>query len=79
MTGTLTLDVIAANFPGWHIWRGRNHCGDDTDWHATRRQRLTSAQIDAGVLATLTAGSPASLRALLDQQEAVTVGHGSTA
>lgn len=78
-TGTLALGEITVGFPGWHIWRGRDRRGDDTDWHATRRQRLSGAQIQAGMLATLTAGSPASLSALLEQQEAVIVRQDSAA
>lgn len=72
MTDELALADLAADFPGWHIWRGRDGRGNDTDWHATRRQRLAAAQLNAGMLASLSAGSAASLRALLGQQQVIT-------
>jgi hypothetical protein len=71
MTNELALTDLAAGFPGWHIWRGRDGRGNDTDWHATRRQRPAAAQLNAGMLASLSAGSAASLRALLEQQQAI--------
>jgi hypothetical protein len=71
-TDAQALADLAAGFPGWHIWRGRGSRGADTDWHATRRRKLTRAQASAGMMPALAAGSAPSLRALLGQQQAIT-------
>jgi hypothetical protein len=71
-TDAQALADLAAGFPGWHIWRGRGSSGADADWHATRRRRLTRAQAAAGMMPALAAGSAASLRGLLGQQQAIT-------
>lgn len=64
-----TLAGLAAGFPGWHIWRGRDSRGTDKGWYATRLgQRLTAAEIDAGLAATVSADDAASLRDQLAQQ-----------
>jgi hypothetical protein len=64
-----TLTALAAGYPGWHIWRGRDGRGTDKGWYATRRgQRLTAQELDAGLAATLSADDAASLQDLLTQQ-----------
>lgn len=65
------MAALAADFPAWHIWRTRSASGAETDWNATRRRRLSRDGAAAGKLPRLTAASPASLRALLGQQEAL--------
>jgi hypothetical protein len=73
------LPDLAAEFPGWHIWRGRDAAGRDTDWHATRRARLAPAEASGGMLARLSAGSAGSLREQLWQQQAITAKPGRAA
>lgn len=63
------LADLAAAFPAWHMWRGHSSTGRDTYWHATRLRRLTAAETAAGMLARLSAGTAASLWALLEQQQ----------
>jgi len=65
----LTLADVAAEFPAWHIWRGRDGRGADQGWFATRRRRLTQAETGAGLAATLSAGDAAALRDMLGQQQ----------
>jgi len=63
------LADLAAAYPGWHIWRGRDSRGADKGWYATRRRRLTAPELHAGSLAAkLSADDPAALRSLLAQQ-----------
>ncbi len=62
---------LAAAFPGWHIWRGRDGRGDDKGWYATRRRRLTADELGAGLTATLNAEDAASLYGLLAQQQVI--------
>src|SRR5437879_451672 len=50
------LAELAAEFPGWHVWCGRDGRGADQGWFATRRRRLSAAQVAAGLAATLSAG-----------------------
>jgi hypothetical protein len=69
--GAATLAGLAVSFPGWHVWRGRDGRGNDKGWYATRRQRLTPAESDAGLTATLSAQDAASLHDLLAQQQAI--------
>jgi hypothetical protein len=59
------LAVIGADFPGWHIWRGRSASGRETDWHATSKRR------EDGKRMRLAAADAAGLRALLAQEEAL--------
>jgi hypothetical protein len=65
------LAGLAADFPGWHVWRGRDGRGADQGWFATRRRRLSAAQAAAGLTATLSAGDPESLQAKLAQQRVI--------
>jgi hypothetical protein len=71
ITDSQDLADLAAAFPGWHVWRSRDGTGNDTGWYGTRRRKLTPAGIATGMLATLSAGSAASLRALLEQQQVI--------
>ncbi len=61
------IAALAAEFRGWHVWRGRSGAGIETDWHATASRDLR----EAGAQGRLTAGSAPGLRALLRQQEAL--------
>ncbi len=65
----VTLADLAVGFPGWHIWRGRDGRGADKGWYATRRRRLTAAELGAGLAARLSADDAASLHGLLAQQQ----------
>ena len=62
---------LAAEFPGWHIWRGRDGRGADQGWFATRRRRLSAAEAAEGLAATLSAGDAASLHAMLARQQVI--------
>jgi hypothetical protein len=66
-----TLAGLAAVFPGWHIWRGRDGRGADKGWYATRRQRLTAKELGAGLTSRLSAEDAASLHDLLAQQQVI--------
>jgi hypothetical protein len=61
------IAALATDFPRWHIWRSRGSSGTETDWNATCKGRGQRGV--PGMLSRLTAASPASLRALLGQQE----------
>lgn len=63
------LAALAAGSPGWHIWRSRSESGRETDWNATRGDRRAPGA--AGLAVRLTAPDAASLRSLLEQQEAL--------
>jgi hypothetical protein len=65
MTSNDDVAALAADFPGWHVWRGRSRSGAETDWHATAGRRLRKT----GTLGRLTASDAPGLRALLGQQE----------
>lgn len=65
------MAALAADFPAWHIWRGRSSRGADTGWHATRRPRPGRPALAPGLLSALAGGSADSLRAQLEQQEAI--------
>lgn len=67
----LTLAGLAASFPGWHIWRGRDGRGADKGWYATRRQRLTAEELGAGLTHRLNAEEAESLHSLLAQQQVI--------
>jgi hypothetical protein len=67
MTGINDMAALAADFPGWHVWRGRSGSGTETDWHATASRDLRKA----GAQGRLSAASAPALRALLGQQEAL--------
>ena len=66
-----TLAGLAATFPRWHIWRGRDGRGAEKGWYATRRQRLTAAELGAGLTARLNADDAESLHDLLAQQQVI--------
>jgi hypothetical protein len=68
------LTDLTADYPAWHIWRGRDGRGRDADWYATRRRRLTVRETAAGLRTTLSAAVPDSLRGLLEQQEVIESG-----
>jgi hypothetical protein len=59
------LTALAADFAGWHIWRGRSASGRETDWHATRKR------CESGKRARLAAADAKGLRALLVHEEAL--------
>lgn len=60
---TNDLASIAAQYAGWHIWRGRSSSGRETDWHATGKR--------PGNPERLSAPDAEGLRALLAQHEAL--------
>jgi hypothetical protein len=66
-----TLAELAAEFPGWHVWRGRDGRGAYQGWFATRRRRVAAAKAAAGLTVTLSAGDPASLHGMLVQQQII--------
>jgi len=59
------LDLLAAEFPDWTIWRS-----DTGRWWATRDQPVTTAEEHAGVHRVVDADTPAELSRTLDEQEA---------
>ena len=66
-----TLASLAATFPGWHIWRGRDGRGAEKGWYATRHRRLAAAELGAGLAARLNAEDAESLHGLLAQQRVI--------
>lgn len=60
------MTALAADFPGWHIWRSRSTSGRDTGWNATRKDRGPRI---AGALRTLAEADADTLRSALGQQE----------
>ena len=70
-TQAATLADLAAGFPGWHMWRGRDGRGADKGWYSTRRRKLTIAELAAGLVPTLAADDAASLGDLLAQQQVI--------
>jgi hypothetical protein len=71
VTDARALAHLAADFPGWHVWRSRDGRGNEAGWHATLRRKLTSAEGAEGMLARLAAQDAAALRAQLGQQQAI--------
>jgi hypothetical protein len=67
----LTLADLAAEFPGWHVWRGRDGRGIEQGWFATRRRRLSAADTAAGLAVTLSAGDAMALHSMLKQQHVI--------
>ena len=63
------MTALAADFPGWHIWRGRSSSGRETGWNATRKGR---ASRNVGALPMLAEADAGTLRSALGQQEALT-------
>ena len=69
MTPDQHLAELAEAFPGWHIWRGRDHRGRLDGWFATQRGAGARAAI-------VTASGPAELRhRLLESLTAETASH----
>ena len=66
-----TLAELAAEFPGWHVWRGRDGRGADQEWFATGRRRVAAAEAAAGLAAALSAGDAESLHGMLAQQRVI--------
>jgi hypothetical protein len=62
------LTALAADFPGWHIWRSRSQSGRETGWNATRKGRFPRS---AGALPIVGAADAGALRSALGQQEAL--------
>lgn len=56
------LSAIAADFPGWHLWRPRRMDSRPSSWAATRREET------AGVDPTVMANTAEDLRAALAEQ-----------
>lgn len=63
------MTALAAEFPGWHIWRSRSPSGQETGWNATRKGRPPR---DGGALPMPAEADASSLRSALGQQEALT-------
>jgi hypothetical protein len=64
------IEQITAQFPRWHVWRGRRGDGTPGDLMATRdRSDLTDAELAAGLAVTLPLGLSGDLRAQLAEQE----------
>jgi hypothetical protein len=63
------MTALAADFPGWHIWRSRSESARETGWNATRKGR---APRDGGALRMLAEADASALRSALGQQEALT-------
>jgi len=63
------MTALAADFPGWHIWRSRSPSGRETGWNATRMGR---APRDGGALPMLAEADASALRSVLGQQETLT-------
>jgi hypothetical protein len=61
------LAALAAEFPGWHIWRSRSARGAETGWRATRKKGRHAG----GVGGRLASADVAGLRAVLAQEEAL--------
>jgi hypothetical protein len=66
MTQDQELAQLRAQWPGWHIWRGRNGVGQASGWHATWR--------GAGRSVILDADGPAELRQQLRDAATVQTG-----
>jgi hypothetical protein len=67
MTSTSEMATLAADFPGWHVWRGRSGNGAEAEWHATAHP----AARKPGTLGRLAAPNAPGLRALLGRQGAL--------
>jgi len=63
------MTALAADFPGWHIWRIRSASGRATGWNATRKGR---APRDGRALPMVAEADASALRSVLGQQEALT-------
>jgi hypothetical protein len=67
ITDMRALAALAADFPGWHVWRSRDGRGRDDGWNATRRRK-------PGCVSRVAADGPGALRGLLEQQCAAEAG-----
>lgn len=47
MTPDQEFAALCEQWPGWHIWRGRDRGGQPSGWHATRRRGGRSVILDA--------------------------------
>jgi hypothetical protein len=65
------LAHLAAEFPGWHVRRGRDGRGAGQGWFATRRRRVAAAEAAVGLAATLSAGDAVSLHGMFAQQRVI--------
>jgi hypothetical protein len=63
------MTALAADFPGWHVWRSRSCSGRETGWNATRKGHCTRT---GGALPILAEADAGALRSALGQQEALT-------
>lgn len=57
------VEDLAGEFPTWRIWQAQRGT-----WVATRRHRLTDAQLEAGLYATVCGDDPGELRGELERQ-----------
>lgn len=62
------MAALAADFPGWHIWRSRSLSGRATGWNATRKTRAPRGD---GALPMLAEADAGALRCALGQQKAL--------
>jgi hypothetical protein len=62
MTPDQDFAELCEEFPGWHIWRGRDGHGQPNGWHATRQTRARSTIVAAD--------GPEQLRQRVRQAEA---------
>jgi len=67
----VTLADLAAGYPGWHAWRGRDGRGADQGWFVTRRRRLSAADATVGPAATLSTDDALALESILEQQRVI--------
>jgi hypothetical protein len=65
------LAHLAAEFPGWHVWRGQDGRGAGQGGFATRRRRLAAAEVAMGLAATVSAGDAVSLHGTFAQQRVI--------
>ncbi|MBP2704614.1 hypothetical protein JOL79_12395 [Microbispora sp. RL4-1S] len=59
---------LERDFPGWGVWRAVGPSGEPGGWYASRRRRITPAEVRAGLWATVDAASPERLAQLLAEQ-----------
>ncbi|GLW25308.1 hypothetical protein Mame01_53500 [Microbispora amethystogenes] len=64
----MTVQELAARFPGWVIWRGASETGPQ-GWYATRRAvSLSAEQLRAGLAQTVCSDDAPSLAVELERQ-----------
>ena len=64
MTPDQEIAELAEEWPGWHIWRGRDRYGRPAGWHATPMPGTRAGMV--------TAGGPQELRRRLRDTSALT-------